>query len=88
MLIKYRSGVVNASWNARHTRRACMVMNRSIVHYRSSFTLKTKVFTRSLTTGANQSLQVMNITVNNNPITLADYHPMFQNYDWGMITFF
>ncbi|CAF5074363.1 unnamed protein product [Rotaria sp. Silwood1] len=83
MLIKYRSGVVYSTRHVRCISKFGKVIGRPIVHIRNSFTFKQTTSTWAPTIHVNQSNQTMNITSNKNVLILADYHPIFKNYDCG-----
>jgi len=87
MLIKYRTGVVRCSRNAKCMSRTSMIVSRSIVHMRSSFTFKRPIPRWRPIIGVNRSRQMMDIIGKNDVITLADYHHRFQNSSLGMIDF-
>ncbi|CAF5027156.1 unnamed protein product [Rotaria sp. Silwood1] len=84
MLIKYRSGVVYSTRHVRCISKFGKVIGRPIVHIRNSFTFKQTTSTWAPTIHVNQSNQTMNITSNKNVLILADYHPIFKNYDCAM----
>jgi hypothetical protein len=87
MLIKYRSGVVRSSRNARYISRIGILVSRSTVHMRSFFTFKRPV-SKWRPTICVKSIQAMNIIVENDVITLTDHNPVVQNFALGMIVFF
>jgi hypothetical protein len=80
MLIKYRSGVLHSTRNARcmnHIRRK--IFGRSIVHMRRFFTLK-----QMISTYVNRSMQMIKLTEKNDIRTLLDYHPDLTSSPLGM----
>jgi len=88
MLIKYRSGVVRSSRNTTCISRTGIVVSRSIVHMRSSFTFKQqRIFKWRPTIYVNPSMQAVDIIGENGIITLENYNPIFQTSALGMINF-
>lgn len=85
MLIKYRTDVVHSARHATCAIKIGKIKSRSIVHIRSSFKFKQRKFKWPPTISINKSKQPMKITVKNNVRTLADYHPVFKNFSWGML---